>query len=53
MRKQTHVSDDELDLLAALHLKSVRLVEQPAVAFLHRDFHDAERLLGIARPASR
>src|SRR5215831_12311954 len=53
MRKQTRVSDDKLDLLAALHLKCVRVVGHPAVIFPHRDSHDAERLLGIARLARR
>src|SRR5215471_5430983 len=53
MRKQTRVSDHKLDLLAALHLKCVRLIGHPAVIFPHRDFHDAERLFGIARLARR
>src|SRR5215831_15629613 len=53
MRKQTRVSDDKLDLLAALHLKCVRVIEHPAVIFPHRDSHYAERLLGIARLARR
>jgi hypothetical protein len=48
---KTHISDDELDLLAALHLKRVRLVGHRALPFLHCDFHDAEWLL--ARLARR
>jgi hypothetical protein len=53
MREHARVSDDELDLLAASHLKCLRPVGHRAVTFLHRDFHDAKRLLGIAGLARR
>jgi len=53
MREHARVSNDELDLLAAFHLKCFRPVGHRAVTFLHRDFHDAKRLLGIAGLARR